>query len=55
MTLPEKALVPVTVGNPGYPSYGHPAPGLVVVMWGDYRVDDYVSIYDVINNCVIQD
>lgn len=52
-TLPEKELVPVMVGEPGFPSYGQPAPGLVVVMWGDYRADDYVPIYDVINECVL--
>lgn len=45
----------MNVGQEGYPSYGRPAPGLVVVMWGDFRVDDYVEIYDVINYCVLDD
>lgn len=53
VTLPEKALVPVTVGQPGYPSYGQPAPGLVVVMWGDYRADDFVGYGDVTSDCVL--
>lgn len=54
-TLTEKEIVSVTVGQPGYPSYGHPAPGLVVVTWGNYRAEDYVWKYDVINNCVLDD
>ena len=53
LNLPEKQLVPVTVGEAGYPSYGHPGPGLVAVMWGGYRADDLVNEYDVINECVL--
>ncbi|XP_053408556.1 low-density lipoprotein receptor-related protein 4-like isoform X2 [Mercenaria mercenaria] len=51
--IPAKELVTVTVGQSGFPSYGNPAPGLVVVMWGDYRIDDYAKSYDVIKECIL--
>ncbi|XP_060586815.1 low-density lipoprotein receptor-related protein 6-like [Ruditapes philippinarum] len=54
-SLPEKELVPVTVGEAGFPSYGTPAPGLVVVSWGDFRIDRFAKSYDIINECVLGD
>lgn len=49
----EKSVINVTVGRPGFPSYGHAGPGLVVVMWGGYNIDDFVENYDLINECVL--
>ena len=51
----EKDLVPVTVGRAGSPSYGYPAPGLVVVSWGDLRIERFAKRYDIINDCVLSD
>ncbi|XP_052803528.1 low-density lipoprotein receptor-related protein 1-like [Mya arenaria] len=47
--LEEKQLVPVVVGQAGFPSYGEAAPGVVIVAWGNFQVEDYVN--DVINSC----
>jgi len=48
MSLEPRQLVHVTVGHAGSPSYGSPGPGLVIVMWGHFRLDDYRE-YDLLD------
>lgn len=52
-SLSPKEIVDIEVGEAGTPSYGNASQGIVVVTWGDLKIDDYVNDFDVVNECVL--
>ena len=47
-----KELVHVTVGHEGTPSYGQASQGVVIVMWGDLKLDDLVKRHEDLDTCI---
>ena len=52
-TLSPQEIVDIEVGNAGNPSYGQAGQGIVVVTWGDFKIDEYVEDVDVVKQCVL--
>ena len=52
-TLSPQEVVDIEVGKAGNPSYGAAGQGIVVVTWGDFKIDEHVERADVVNHCVL--